>query len=52
MQNLADGTARSFDRGTGEAPVDCIMLDPEFAEEVGAYGRLGYTIALVEQSSP
>jgi len=51
MQDLADGTARSFDRRTGEALVDCIMLDPEFAEEVDAYGRLSYTVTLVEQSN-
>jgi len=52
MQGLADGTARSFDRGTGEALVDCIMLDPEFPEDVDKYGRLGYTVALMEQSNP
>jgi len=52
MQGLADGTARSFDRGTGEALVDCIMLDPEFAEEVDGYGRLGYMVTLMEQSNP
>jgi len=52
MQGLADGTAKSFDPGAGEALVDCIMLDPRFAEEVGAYGRLSYTVTLVEQSNP
>jgi len=52
IQNLADGTARTFDRGTGEALVDCIMLDPDFAETVDAYGRLAYTVTLMEQSNP
>jgi len=52
MAALADGTARSFDRGTGEALVDCIMLDPEFPEDVDRYGRLGYTVTLMEQSNP
>jgi len=52
MRNLADGTARSFDRGTGEALVDCIMLDPEFPEDVDKYGRLFYTVTLMEQSNP
>jgi len=52
LAGLADGTARSFDRGTGEALVDCIMLDPEFPEDVDRYGRLGYTVTLMEQSNP
>jgi len=52
MEALADGTARSFDRGTGEALVDCIMLDPEFPEDVDRYGRLEYTVTLMEQSNP
>jgi len=52
MQGLADGMARSFDRGTGEALVDRIMLDPEFSEAVGEYGRLSYAVTLVEQSNP
>lgn len=52
MEGLADGTARSFDRGTGEALVDCIMLDPEFAEDVDKYGRLGYTVTLLERPNP
>ena len=52
MQDLANGTARSFDRGTGEPLVDCIMLDPEFPEDVDKYGRLGHTVTLMEQSNP
>jgi len=52
MQDLADGTARSFDRGTGEPLVDCIMLDPEFPEDIDRYGQLGYTVMLIEQNNP
>lgn len=52
IENLADGVARSLDLGTGEALVNCILQDPDFAEDVDRYGRLDYTATLLEQSNP
>lgn len=52
IENLAGGVARSLDLGTGEALVNYILRDPDFAEDIDRYGRLDYTVTLVEQSSP
>ena len=51
IENLADGVARSLDLGTGEGLVNCILQDPDFAEDVDRYGRLDYTVTLMEQSN-
>jgi len=52
MRALVDGTARDFDRGTGEALVSCLMLDPEFDESVDECGRLSYSVVFVEYDNP
>jgi len=52
ISNLADGVARALDLDNQGPTKNCIMLDPNFAEEVDRYGRLGYTVTLMEQSNP
>lgn len=52
MRALTDGTARDFDRGTGEALVSCLMLDPQFDDSVDEFGRLSYSVVFVEYDNP
>jgi len=42
----------TFDRGTGESAVSCIMLDPEFRESQVGYTLMFYSATLVEQNNP
>ena len=52
MRGLADGLARTFDPGTGEALVNCIMKIKSLIETVTKPTRLLYTVTLMEQSNP